>query len=256
KLLSQFKNSLRSNKKKKHKKKVGAYFMAIYHLSVQTILIGKGQSAIASAAYRSGEKLHSERYGKDNFYPREVQPETFIMKLEHAPEWVLDREKLWNSVEEIEKPINARLAREINIALPIELSNDEQNDLAKNYVKENFVDEGRVADVSIHRDDINNPHFHVMLTVRPFDENGEWGKKQKKVYVYDDDGNKMKTEKGNSKSKTIKLKDWDSKERLNIWRENRAKITNKYLEKKGLTERISEKRYAEQAIEKQPTIHE
>src|SRR5699024_11849860 len=82
--------------------------MAIYHLSVQTISRGKGQSAIASAAYRSGEKLHSERYGKDNFYPREVQPETYIMKPEHAPEWVLDREKLWNSVEEIEKPINAR----------------------------------------------------------------------------------------------------------------------------------------------------
>lgn len=230
--------------------------MAIYHLSVQTISRGKGQSAIASAAYRSGEKLHSERYGKDNFYPREVQPETFIMKPEHAPEWVLDREKLWNSVEEIEKPINARLAREINIALPIELSNDEQNDLAKNYVKENFVDEGMVADVSIHRDDINNPHFHVMLTVRPFDENGEWGKKQKKVYIYDDDGNKMKTEKGNIKSKTIKLTDWDSKERLNIWRENWAKMTNKYLENKGLTERISEKSYAEQGIEKQPTIHE
>src|SRR5699024_7486677 len=140
--------------------------------------------------------------------------------------------------------------------LPIELSNDEQNDLAKNYVKENFVDEGMVADVSIHRDDINNPHFHVMLTVRPFDENGEWGKKQKKVYIYDDDGNKMKTEKGNIKSKTIKLTEWDSKERLNIWRENWAKMTNKYLENKGLTERISEKSYAEQGIEKQLTIHE
>src|SRR5699024_1090785 len=121
---------------------------------------------------------------------------------------------------------------------------------------ENFVDEGMVADVSIHRDDINNPHFHIMLTVRPFDENGEWGKKQKKVYIYDDDGNKMKTEKGNIKSKTIKLTDWDSKERLNIWRENWAKMTNKYLENKGLTERISEKSYAEQGIEKQPTIHE
>src|SRR5699024_3771165 len=74
--------------------------------------------------------------------------------------------------------------------------------------------------------------------------------------TYDIEGNKMKTEKGNIKSKTIKLTDWDSKERLNIWRENWAKMTNKYLENKGLTERISEKSYAEQGIEKQPTIHE
>jgi hypothetical protein len=230
--------------------------MAIYHLSLNTISRGKGQSAIASAAYRSGEKLHSERYGKDNFYSREVQPETFILKPEHAPEWTLDREKLWNAVEEIEKPVNARLAREINIALPIELSNEEQRDLTEKYVQKNFVDEGMVADVSIHRDDENNPHFHVMLTTRPFDENGEWGQKQKKVYVLDDDGNKMKTEKGNIKSKTIKLTDWDSTERLKIWRKSWADMTNDYLERKGLSERITEKSYAEQGVDKEPTIHE
>lgn len=230
--------------------------MAIYHLSLNTISRGKGQSAIASAAYRSGEKLHSERYGKDNFYSREVQPETFILKPEHAPEWTLDREKLWNAVEEIEKPVNARLAREINIALPIELSNEEQRDLAEKYVQKNFVDEGMVADVSIHRDDENNPHFHVMLTTRPFDENGEWGQKQKKVYVLDDDGNKMKTEKGNIKSKTIKLTDWDSTERLKIWRKNWVESANQYLFNAGSAEKISEKSYAERGIDVIPTVHE
>jgi len=230
--------------------------MAIYHLSVNTISRGKGQSAIASAAYRSGERLHSERYGKDNFYSREVQPETFILKPEHAPEWTLDREKLWNGVEEVEKHSRAQLAREINIALPVELTREEQRQLTEEYVQENFVDEGMVADVSIHRDDLNNPHFHVMLTMRPFTENGEWGKKQKKVYVLDEDGNKIKTENGNIKSETIKMTDWDSKERLNVWRKSWADMTNDYLERKGLSERITEKSYAEQGIDQEPTIHE
>lgn len=77
--------------------------MAIYHLNSKMISRGKGQSAIASAAYRSGEKLYSARYGKTNFYPREIQPESFILKPDHAPKWTLDREKLWNGVEKIEK---------------------------------------------------------------------------------------------------------------------------------------------------------
>src|SRR5699024_9348912 len=230
--------------------------MAIYHLSVQTISRGKGQSAIASAAYRSGEKLHSERYGKDNFYSRKIQPETFILKPEHAPEWTLNREKLWNEVEKVEKPVNARLAREINIALPVELTNEEQRDLAEKYVKENFVDEGMVADVSIHRDDIKNPHFHIMLTTRPYEKNGEGEKESNKIYILDENNEKQKTENGHVRSRKENTTDWDSKERLSIWRKSWADMANEYLENKGLTERISEKSYAEQGIDKQPTIHE
>lgn len=230
--------------------------MAIYHLTSKVISRGKGQSAIASAAYRSGEKLHSERYDKTNFYPREVKPESFILKPDHAPEWTLNREKLWNGVEEKEKSTRAQLAREIEIALPIELNKREQNNLVKEYIQQSFVEDGMIADASIHRDDVNNPHCHIMLTMRPFEKNGEWGNKQKKVYVYDEDGEKTRTEKGNIKSQTIKLTDWDSKEKLNTWRKNWAEITNKYLENNGFTERISEKSYAEQGIDKKPTIHE
>jgi len=230
--------------------------MAIYHLTSKVISRGKGQSAIASAAYRSGEKLYSERYGKTNYYPREVKPESFILKPEHAPDWAMNREKLWNGVEEKEKSTRAQLAREVEIALPIELNKSEQNNLVKEYIQQNFVEEGMVADASIHRDDANNPHCHIMLTMRPFEKNGEWGNKQKKVYVYDEDGEKARTEKGNIKSQTIKLTDWDSKEQLNTWRKNWAEITNKYLENNGFTERISEKSYAEQGVDKKPTIHE
>src|SRR5699024_6018192 len=149
-----------------------SFIMAIYHMSMSNISRGKKQSAIASASYRSGEKLYSERYNKTSFYPREVQPVSYILKPEHAPEWTLNRERLWNEVEAVEKSSRARLAKEITVALPIELTNEQLENLVREYVQENFVDNGMVADVAIHRDNKENPHAHVMLTNRPFLENG------------------------------------------------------------------------------------
>ena len=230
--------------------------MAIYHFNCKVISRGKGQSAIASAAYRSGEKLYSERYGESNFYKREIKPETYILKPKHAPNWCLDRERLWNEVESIEKSKRSQLAREVNIALPIELFTEDQSNLTKEFVQTNFVDEGMVADVSIHRDDKNNPHFHVMLTTRPFNENGEWGSKAKKIYILDEDGNKLRTKSGDFKSRKDNTTDWDSREKLAEWRKNWAHITNHYLEKNGFSQRISEKSYAELGEKKRPTIHE
>jgi len=217
---------------------------------------GSGQSAIASASYRSGEELYSERYGKSNHYPREVSPETFILKPEHAPEWTLNREQLWNGVEEIEKRKDSQLAREFTIALPRELNNEEQNNLVREYVQNDYVDKGMVADVAIHRDKEGNPHAHVMLTVRPFLENGEWGNKQKTIYIYDDEGNKVRTEAGNFKSKTERFIDWGNKSTLRNWRKSWSNTVNKYLEKNNFSERITEKSFAELAIDKIPTIHE
>lgn len=230
--------------------------MAIYHLSSKIISRGKGQSATASAAYRSGDKLYSEYYGESNFYVREVKPETFILKPDNAPEWCLNREKLWNEVEKIEKYKTAQLAREFNIALPIELSKEEQLELTKEYVQTNFVNKGMVADVAIHRDDLANPHFHVMLTIRPFNQDGSWGGKAKIIYILDENGEKQKTPAGNVKSRKDNSTDWDNKKTMQSWRENWATLTNKYLENAGSTERISEKSYTELGEDKQPTIHE
>ncbi|MCT0445173.1 MobA/MobL family protein, partial [Lactococcus lactis] len=98
--------------------------MAIYHFEAKVISRGKGQSAIASASYRSGEKLYSERYNKFNFYGRSVAPKTFILKPSNAPDWTLDRQKLWNEVEKIEKSKNAQLARDFILALPSELNEE------------------------------------------------------------------------------------------------------------------------------------
>ncbi|PEM60355.1 hypothetical protein CN613_28130, partial [Bacillus pseudomycoides] len=114
--------------------------------------------------------------GEIKFYHRGVEPVAFVLAPENAPEWVYDRQVLWNEVEKSEKRSDSQLAREINVALPKELNYEQQEELVKEFVQDNFVNHGMVADVAIHRDDENNPHFHVMLTMRYIDENG-FGKK-------------------------------------------------------------------------------
>jgi ATP-dependent exoDNAse (exonuclease V) alpha subunit len=149
--------------------------VAIYHFSNQIISRRKQQNAIASAAYRSGEKLLDERTNEIKFYKRKVKPITHILAPSHAPEWVYNRQKLWNEVEKKEKQWNAQLAREINVALPNELTHDQQEQLAIAFCEDIFVQDGMVCDLALHRDEENNPHFHVMLTIRPFNEDGTWG---------------------------------------------------------------------------------
>ncbi|MEG6588677.1 MobQ family relaxase [Paenibacillus barengoltzii] len=201
--------------------------MAIYHFSAQVISRGKGQSAVASASYRSGERLTDERTGETKYYVREVQPDTMILSPSNSPEWVRDRERLWNEVEQSEKRKDARLAREINIALPRELSNDQQKELIKNYVQEQFVNKGMIADIAIHRDDKENPHAHVMLTTREITADG-FGPKNR---------------------------DWNKKELLEQWREEWANHANKALEREGIQERISHLSHEARGLEQLPTVH-
>lgn len=231
--------------------------MAIYHFSMQIISRGKGQSAIASAAYRSGEKLYSERYDKVSSYDhRDVAPDTMLLKPVHAPEWCLDREKLWNEVEKAEKAKNAQLAREFTVALPVELSKQQQKELLRHFVQEIFVDEGMVADVAIHRDDDKNPHAHVMLTMRPFLEDGSWGAKARKEYIVDENGEALFTASGAKKSRKIDVNDWNRKEKLQQWRTAWAVYANQHLLLVGAAVEISEKSHAELGLEQEPTIHE
>ena len=103
--------------------------MAIYHFAMQNISASNGKTAIASASYRSGQELYSEKEGRRYLYKRSVKPETFILVPENAPDWATDRNRLWNEVEAIEKAKNSRYAKEINLALPIELSEDEQKEM-------------------------------------------------------------------------------------------------------------------------------
>ena len=231
--------------------------MAIFHMSFSNISAGKGRSAIAGASYRSGEKLFDQKEGRSYFYARSVMPESFILTPKNAPEWASDREKLWNEVERKDRRANSRYAKEFNVALPVELSEDEQKELLTKYVQENFVDEGMVADVAIHRDHPDNPHAHVMLTNRPFNPDGTWGLKSKRENILDENGNKTYT--GNSRfprSRKVWLVDWDKKEKINQWRRNWAVSVNQVLEAKNLPDRISEKSYEEQGIDEVSTQHE
>jgi len=229
--------------------------MAIYHFSAKIISRAKGQSTVAAAAYRSGEKLTDERTGETKFYKRNVGPEAMILAPNNAPDWATDRQRLWNEVEKIEKNKNSQLAREINVALPIELSRKQQRELIKNYVQEQFVNKGMVADIAVHRDDQNNPHAHVMLTVRQFDENGDWGNKKKKVYHLDQDGNKLLDKNGKPKYDTVSLTDWDKKENVGLWREQWANHANKALELAGRNERITHLSHEARGLETLPTVH-
>ena len=231
--------------------------MAIFHMSFSNISAGKGRSAIASAAYRSGEKLFDDKEGRHYFYARSIMPESFILTPKNSPEWASDREQLWNEVEKKDRKSNSRYAKEFNVALPVELSESEQKELLTKYVQENFVDEGMVADVAIHRDHPDNPHAHVMLTNRPFNSDGTWGIKSKKQYILDENGNKTYT--GTSKypkSRKILMVDWDKKEKIIEWRHNWAASVNQVLEQKNIPDRISEKSFIEQGIDDTPTQHE
>ncbi len=230
--------------------------MAIFHMNTKNISRGKGQSAIASASYRSGEKLYSERYNKTSFYYRDIMPESFIIKPDYYPEWLSDREKLWNEIENVETSKNSRLAREFDIALPIELNNEKQRELIEDFIKTNFTNNGLIADVAIHRDDPNNPHFHVMIPTRKFDKNGNALPKSKKEYIKDVNGEQLYTDSGLKKSRKIDLVGINDKQKLYEWRESWADITNNHLKNNGINERISHKSYSELGSDIEPTIHE
>lgn len=219
-----------------------------YYLFSASVSNSSNQSAVAMASYRSGDKLYSYKDGETKSYKkRDVEPESFILKPDNAPEWTLERERLWNEVEAYENRDNAQLSRNILIALPNDMSHEQQRNVTQEYVQNNFVDDGMVADVSIHRDDKNNPHAHIMLTVRPFDENGNWEKrKSKRVPKLDDEGNQIYNSKGWRVTRSVKINDWDSDYKFNQWREKWSEILNEKSKEYGLDRTYSDKSFEEQ----------
>lgn len=232
--------------------------MAIYHCTCKIIGRGQERSAVGAAAYRSGEKLYNEYDGIEHDYTKKggvVYSE--IMLCENAPKEYQDRQTLWNAVEQIEKSSKAQLAREYEVALPVELSREEQIKLVRDFAKENFVDNGMCVDFSIHDKEDGNPHAHIMLTTRPIEQDNSWGVKQKKEYILDKNGQKQYDKKKQTyKCKTVKTTNWDSKEFLQRSRESWAEKVNQELEKKSLPQRIDHRSLKEQGVDRVPTIHE
>ena len=158
--------------------------MAIYHLEAKVVSRGAGRSAVAASAYLSCSRLYNDYDGIQHDYTKKqglVWQQVFLP--EYAPQEWKDREQLWNDVEEVETAKDSRLAREFVVALPIEMSRQEQIELLHEFIREQFVSDGMCADAAIHDTDGHNPHAHILLTVRPLDEQGKWQYKTEKEYL-------------------------------------------------------------------------
>ncbi|WP_260253711.1 MobQ family relaxase [Levilactobacillus brevis] len=241
--------------------------MAIFHLSVKIISRSKGQSAIASVAYRSGQRLVDQETGqiKDFTHKRGVQYSE-IQLPDQAPRAYNDREVLWNAVQVKESKSNAQLAREVEVALPVELTRDQQIQLVHDYVQQNFVDQGMCADWSLHDKADGNPHVHIMLTMRSIKTTGDWAPKQKSRYLLDEKGHKIpqidpKTHEQKIGARGRKMwkrttqtyNDWNNRDKVENWRETWAEACNEYL---APALQLDHRSYQRQAKEQIPTIHE
>lgn len=221
--------------------------MAIYHFTTSIIKASKGKCAIASAAYIAAGKLYDERLGMTFSYTRKEEVVyTEIMLPENAPKEFKDRETLWNAVEKVQNKSNSRYARMFEMALPNELTTEEQIELARTFIQENFVDKGMIADFALHKKERNN-HIHVMTTVRGFTKSGKWAAMEKKDYARDENGNRIpiivpatglqKRGKKNDlqwKRVTVKRNEWNSRTQLIEWRKNWAEECNRYLPEEKL----------------------
>lgn len=230
-----------------------------FHFSISMISRGKSKSAVASAAYISCEKLTNEWDGVTHDYHNKkglLHSEIFLP--ENIPIRLKDRETLWNSVELNEKASNAQLARNFIIALPKELSVEENKKLITEFIQENFVSKGMIADLAIH-DESNegnkNIHAHIMTTLRPINEKGEWQAKSKKEYILDENGERILGKNGKPKTRKIELTDWNNRGNAEKWRESFAALCNLYLEKNNLEKRVDHRSFERQGKEEIPTIH-
>lgn len=221
--------------------------MAIYHLRAKIIRRSQGQSTVAgaayrsgghsathAAAYRSGERLRDERTGRTFDYGRKQGiVHTEIVAPKNAPDWVYERETLWNRVELAEKRKDAQLAREIEISLPRELSHKQRVELVRAFVKEQFVNRGMIADIALHcptaSDGKDQPHAHIMLTLRPLKlDNSSFDNKERA---------------------------WNEHALLEHWREQWATAVNQALTDANSSERIDHRTLNAQGIPREPLPH-
>ena len=237
--------------------------MALFHFHVGQIGRAKGFSAVAAAAYRSGEELECDYYGESHDYTKKggvLYTEIFLP--DYAPDRLRNRSVLWNEVEKIEKHPKAQLCYSFDIALQNELSFDDNLELARSFVQEEMVEKGMICDMAIHEPDksgggIPNPHFHIICPIRPYDEEeDEWGEKQHREYVLDDNGERIRDENGKYIFNAVPTTDWGRPETLELWREHWADRVNAKFEEKGLLCRIDHRSYVDQGLDQIPQVHE
>ena len=238
--------------------------MAIYHMQAKVVSRGSGRSAVAASAYMSCSRMYNDYDGIQHDYTRKhglIYQEVMLPPM--APSEWNDREQLWNAVEETEKTKDSRLAREFVVALPVELDKDSNISLLQDFIKKNFVDMGMCADFAIHDTDGHNPHAHILLTVRPLNENGTWQYKTEKEYLCIKDGEEKGYERIDKHPKSSRYgrqnpisEQWNSDEQLCIWRANWTDAVNKMLSRNQINATIDHRSFADQGITEQSTIHE
>lgn len=202
--------------------------MAIYHLNIKNLSRSQGRSSVAASAYRAAEKLLDVRQNIEFDYSKKkgvVYSE--ILAPENAPDWVKDRSTLWNTIEHIEKRKDARLAREVMVALPSELSTAQNIELLKEFCQSQFVSKGMVADVNLHLDHAHNPHAHILLTTRIITEDG-FG---------------------------LKNTDWNKRERVFEYRKALEEVTNRHLQLAGFEARIDCRSLKNRGLSIEPALH-
>ncbi len=231
--------------------------MSCPHFAISIRQRSKRQSAVAGAAYQSGERLFSEYDGKTKNYrykSSEVVAKGILLP-SNAPQEYSDRQTLWNAVEQIEGQWNSQLSRGIIAALPRELPREEYEALIRDYCQEQFASRGMIADFAIHDKGNGNPHVHIMLTMRAMDKDGKWLPKAHKVYDLDENGERIRLPSGEWKSHKQDTVDWNDRRYAEIWRSEWANTINRYFEKNDISERLDLRSFARQGKEELPTVH-
>lgn len=200
---------------------------AIFHFSCKVHGRSTGANAVRLAAYRAGERLRSELTGRIHNYTRKTEVAfKSIMAPSGSPTWVQNRGLLWNTVDTKEVRVDAQLAREVEVALPLALERDAQIELLTHWVQEVFVTEGMVADICLH-DKVGNPHAHILITLRELQASG-FGQKIRK---------------------------WSDPRLVETWRASWAAAVNNALERAGLDIRIDHRSNRRRGVDRTPTKH-
>ena len=229
------------------------------HNEISIVQRSQQQSAVAAAAYQSGEKLFCEYDQEVKHYPekRGIVHNEILLTANAPPEYA-DRNTLWNAAEAVEKQWNSQLARRWVLTIPREIPPDQYAVLVREFCQQQFVSKGMIADFAIHdpHPPGHNPHAHVLLTMRAMDEHGKWLSKSRKVYDLDENGERIKLSSGRWKSHKEDTVDWNDQKYCEIWRHGWEVIQNRYLEANDRPERVDLRSYARQGLDIVPTVHE
>ena len=226
------------------------------HNEITIVQRSQRQSAVAAAAYQSGEKLFCEYDQQVKHYPEKrgiVHNE--ILLPANAPRSYADRNTLWNAAEAVEKQWNSQLARRWVLTIPREIPPDQYAVLVREFCEQQFVSKGMIADFAIHDKGDGNPHAHILLTIRAMDEHGKWLPKAHKVYDLDENGERIRLPSGNWKCHKENTVDWNDQKYAEVWRHSWETITNRHLEAAGRPERVDLRSFERQGIQQIPTVH-